>query len=157
MVKGDSKLLLGKQLRDCPAGTVYRIPSTGLTAHTNINLGDEPVQMIHMMKAVPGETKEFAMLDPNMYDPKTEPDNDMFMGNWRNSVPRLMHGSLVFRDMLTALEGPDDPSPDTPAALFFSIPMRLATRLLSPAQLPARFPASSKMSSRCFLSIPEKA
>ncbi len=118
MVKGDSKLLLGKQLRDCPAGTVYRIPSTGLTAHTNINLGDEPVQMIHMMKSVPGETKQYAMLDPAMYDPKTEPDMDLFMGNWRNSMPRLMHGSLVFRDMLTALEGPDDLHPTRRGAVL---------------------------------------
>lgn len=118
MVKGDSKLLLGKQLRDCPAGTIYRIPSTGLTAHTNINLGDEPVQMIHMMKSVPGETKPYAMLDPAMYDPKTEPDMDLFMGNWRNSMPRLMHGSLVFRDMLTALEGPDDLHPTRRGAVL---------------------------------------
>ncbi len=111
MVKGDTKLLLGKQLRDCPPGTVYKIPPTGLTAHTNINLGDEPVQMIHMMKSVKSETKEYAMLDPDMYNPKTDPDPDMFMGNWRDSMPRLMHGSLVFRDMLTALEGPDDLHP----------------------------------------------
>lgn len=118
MVKGNTRLLLGKQLRDCPAGTVYRIPSTGLTAHTNINLGDEPVQMIHMMKSVPGETKEYAMLDPDMYDPKTEPDMDLFMGNWRDSMPRLMHGNLVFRDMLTALEGPDDLHPTRRGAVL---------------------------------------
>lgn len=111
MVKGETMLLLGKQLRRCPAGTIYKIPPTGLTAHTNINLGDEPVQMIHMMKSVPGETKEFAMLDPTMYDPSADPDIDMFMGNWRNSTPRIMHGNLVFRDMLTALEGPDDLHP----------------------------------------------
>jgi mannose-6-phosphate isomerase-like protein (cupin superfamily) len=111
MVKGETMLLLGKQLRRCPAGTVYKIPTTGLTAHTNINIGDEPVQMIHMMKSVPGETKEFAMLDPAMYDPSVDPDIDMFMGNWRNSQPRIMHGNLVFRDMLTALEGRDDLHP----------------------------------------------
>lgn len=118
MVKGDTKLLLGKQLRDCPAGTVYKIPPTGLTAHTNINLGVEPVQMIHMMKAVKTETMEFAMLDPEMYNPKTDPDIDMFMGNWRNSTPRLMHGSLVFRDMLTALEGTDDLHPTRHGAVL---------------------------------------
>jgi mannose-6-phosphate isomerase-like protein (cupin superfamily) len=118
MVKGDTKLLLGKQLRDCPAGTVYKIPPTGLTAHTNINLGDEPIQMIHMMKSVTTETKEFAMLDPDMYNPKTEPDIDMFMGDWRNSTPRLMHGNLVFRDMLTALEGTDDLHPTRRGAVL---------------------------------------
>ncbi|MBN1293562.1 MAG: hypothetical protein JXB48_17110 [Candidatus Latescibacteria bacterium] len=111
MVKGETMLLLGKQLRHCPPGTIYKIPPTGLTAHTNINLGDKPVQMIHMMKSVSGESKEFAMLDPTMYDPKVDPEIDMFMGNWRNSMPRIMHGNLVFRDMLTALEGPDDLHP----------------------------------------------
>ncbi|HEX3000074.1 MAG TPA: cupin domain-containing protein, partial [Armatimonadota bacterium] len=118
MVKGNTKLLLGKQLRDCPAGTIYKIPPTGLTAHTNINLGDEPVQMIHMMKSIPGEYKEYAMLDPDMYDPSKEPDMDMFMGNWRNSIPRLMHGNLVFRDMLTALQGPDDLHPTRRGAVL---------------------------------------
>ncbi|MFC1650956.1 cupin domain-containing protein [Candidatus Latescibacterota bacterium] len=111
MVKGNTMLHLGKQLRDCKAGTIYKIPATGLTAHTNINTGDEPVQMIHMMKSVSGETKEYAMLDPDRFDPKVDPDIDLFMGNWRNSMPRLMHGNLVFRDMLTALEGPDDLHP----------------------------------------------
>ena len=111
MVKGETMLLLGKQLRRSPAGTVYRIPTTGLTAHTNINLGDEPVQMIHMMKHVPVPTKEFAMLDPEMYNPAVDPDIDMFMGNWRQSVPRIMHRHFIFRDILTALAGPDDLHP----------------------------------------------
>ncbi len=111
MVKGDTMLLLGKQLRDCRAGTIYKIPANGLTAHTNINTGDKPVQMIHMMKSVRGEAKEYSRLDPAMYDPAVDPDIDMFMGNWCNSMPRLMHGNMVFRDMLTALEGPDDLHP----------------------------------------------
>lgn len=118
MVKGDTKLLLGKQLRDCPAGTIYRVPPTGLTAHTNMNLTDEPVQMIHMMKAIPVTPREYAMLDPDMYNPKVDPDPDMFMGNWRNSMPRIMHGNLVFRDMLTALEGPDDLHPTRRGAVL---------------------------------------
>jgi len=111
MVKGETMLHLGKQLRKCPAGTIYKVPPSGLTAHTNINLGEEPVQMIHMMKSVSGKAKEFAMLDPGMYNPSVDPDIDMFMGNWRNSMPRIMHRNLIFRDMLTSLEGPDDLHP----------------------------------------------
>jgi len=111
MVKGNTMLHLGKQLRDCKAGTIYKVPANGLTAHSNINTGDEPVQMIHMMRSVPGEPKEYSALDPGRFDPAVDPDVDMFMGNWRNSMPRLMHGNLVFRDMLTALEGPDDLHP----------------------------------------------
>ena len=111
MVKGETMLFLGKQLRKCRAGTIYKIPATGLTAHTNINLGEKPVQMIHMMKAMSGESKEFEALDPRHFDPAVDPDIDMYMGNWRNSMPRIMHGNLVFRDMLTSLEGPDDLHP----------------------------------------------
>ena len=33
------------------------------------------------------------------------------MGNWRDSFPRIMHGNFYFRDMLTALQGPDDLHP----------------------------------------------
>ncbi|MFC1485772.1 hypothetical protein ACFL55_01950 [Candidatus Latescibacterota bacterium] len=106
-VEGTTMLHLGKQLRSCPPGTVYKIPPTGLTAHTNINLSEKPVQMIHMMKSARTETMEFAQLDPAMLDPAVDPDIDMFIGNWRDSMPRLMHGNLVFRDMLTALVGPD--------------------------------------------------
>jgi hypothetical protein len=49
----------------------------------------------------------FRVLDSRQFDAKADPGLDMFMGNWRDSMPRLMHGNLVFRDMLIALEGPD--------------------------------------------------
>jgi len=35
----------------------------------------------------------------------------MFMGDWRNAFPRIMHGNFYFRDMLTALQGSDDLHP----------------------------------------------
>ena len=128
MVKGETMLHLGKQLRHMKAGTIYRVPPNGLTAHTNINVGDEPVQLIHMMKSVPGTPKEYAMLDQKMYDPKIDPDIDMYMGNWRNSMPRIMHRSLIFRDMLTALEGPDDLHPTRRGAcLVYSEAISYAT------------------------------
>jgi uncharacterized cupin superfamily protein len=47
---GDLDLLLGKNLRRLPEGTAYRIPSTGKTAHSNINASDGMVKLIHMMK-----------------------------------------------------------------------------------------------------------
>ncbi len=128
MVKGETLLHIGKQLRHCGPGTIYRIPPNGLTPHTNINTGDEPVQMIHMMKTAPGKAKEFAMLDPKMYDPAVDPDPDMFMGNWRQSMPRIMHGNLIFRDILTALEGPDDLHPTRRGAcLLYSEAISYAT------------------------------
>ncbi len=48
---------------------------------------------------------DYSQLDPKPYDPKTEPDPDMFIGHWKDSMPRHMHGSLVVRDILTKLEG----------------------------------------------------
>ncbi|MBT4482312.1 MAG: hypothetical protein HOC71_01385, partial [Candidatus Latescibacteria bacterium] len=47
---GDIELLFGKQLRKLPVGTAYRIPSTGKTAHANINATDGIIKLIHMMK-----------------------------------------------------------------------------------------------------------
>ena len=47
---GDLDLLLGKNLRHLSEGTAYRIPSTGKTAHSNINASDGMVKLIHMMK-----------------------------------------------------------------------------------------------------------
>jgi mannose-6-phosphate isomerase-like protein (cupin superfamily) len=119
-VEGETTLLLGKQIRRCPAGTVYKIPPTGITAHTNINFGDQPVEMIHMMKsgARGGQSVDFANLDPARPDPATDPDIDMFMGNWRNSMPRIMHGNMVFRDMLTSLQGPDNLHPTRKGAVL---------------------------------------
>ena len=127
-VKGETMLFLGKQIRHCPPGTIYKVPPTGLTAHTNINMGDEPVQMIHMMRSVRGQTVEYGQLDPEPFDPAVDPDIDMFMGNWRNSMPRIMHGNLIFRDMLTTLEGPDDLHPTRRGAcLVYSEAVSYAT------------------------------
>ena len=48
MVEGETVLSLGKQIRRMPAGQAYKIPPTGITAHSNLNLGEEPVEMIFM-------------------------------------------------------------------------------------------------------------
>ena len=119
-VEGETTLLLGKQIRPCPAGTIYKIPPTGITAHTNINFSDQPVEMIHMMKGGGGggQSVEFANLDPERPNPATDPDIDMFMGNWRDSTPRALHGNMVFRDMLTALQGADGLHPTRKGAVL---------------------------------------
>ncbi len=49
----------------------------------------------------------YSALDPRQFDAKVDPDIDMFVNHWNNSTPRVMYGDLVFRDILTALEGPD--------------------------------------------------
>ena len=118
MVKGETVLSLGKNLQRMVAGQAYKIPPTGLTAHSNLNMGDEPVEMIYMGPASRGAgpgggppPDRFcqARQQPDQ-SAGTEPDVDMFMGNWRDAYPRMMHGNLYVRDMLTALQGIDPPS-----------------------------------------------
>jgi mannose-6-phosphate isomerase-like protein (cupin superfamily) len=40
------------------------------------------------------------------------------MGNWRDAFPRIMHGNLYFKDMLTALQGPDPLHPTRKGAVL---------------------------------------
>jgi mannose-6-phosphate isomerase-like protein (cupin superfamily) len=128
MVEGETVLSLGKQIRRMTAGQAYKIPPTGITAHSNLNLGEEPAEMIFMGPAggggggrggpaaqgtAPGQGgpgaqgRDFARLDNGAYNRATEQDIDMFIGDWRNAFPRIMHGNFYFRDMLTALQGTD--------------------------------------------------
>lgn len=149
MVEGETVLSLGKQIRRMTAGQAYKIPPTGITAHSNLNLGEEPVQMIFMgpagggggrggrggpavqapstqaaaqsgpagQAAQPGrggpgaQGTDFSRLDNGAYNRAAEQDIDMFIGDWRNAFPRIMHGNLYFRDMLTALQGADELHP----------------------------------------------
>ncbi len=134
MVKGETTLSLGKDLRSMTPGQAYRIPPTGVTAHSNINWTDEPVEMIYMgplsrgaggggpqaagLGAPPAGGQggpqggmDFARLDNSAINPATEPDVDMYTGNWRDAFPKIMHGNLYVRDMLTALQGTDSLHP----------------------------------------------
>jgi mannose-6-phosphate isomerase-like protein (cupin superfamily) len=49
--------------------------------------------------------QDYSQLDPNPYDPKKEPDPDMFIASWKESMPRHTHGSLIERDIFTPCEG----------------------------------------------------
>lgn len=40
-------------------------------------------------------------LDGTSYTPGTDPDIDMYIGSWTESMPRNSHGSLIERDLLT--------------------------------------------------------
>lgn len=109
MTENETVLLLGKQVLHMTPGMAYKIPQTGLTAHTNINMGDEPVQMIVMISRAPEVAPgvDYGSLGSSTYDEPNELDVDMFMGNWRDSFPRIMHDNFYFRDMLTAFQGDD--------------------------------------------------
>ena len=63
----------------------------------------------------------FSMLDPKQYTPGVDPDPKMFIGNWRESIPRHIHGSLVVRDILTELEGDDHLKPTRKGAVLTTL------------------------------------
>jgi mannose-6-phosphate isomerase-like protein (cupin superfamily) len=123
-VRGETVLTLGKYMARMGPGQAYRIPPTGLTAHSNVNLGDEPVEMLFVGPAQRASTPpnpprvDFARLDNRPYVRANEPDVDMYMGSWRDEVPRIMHGNLYFRDMLTAFEGTDPLRPTRTGAVL---------------------------------------
>ena len=47
------------------------------------------------------EPAPYSQLDPKPYDPETDPNIDMYMGNWRESMPKKTHGAMIERDILT--------------------------------------------------------
>ena len=85
------------------AGQAYKIPPTGITAHSNLNLGEEPVEMIFLGPAGggggrgrggqpgpgPAAAMDYTRLDNGPYNRAMEQDIDMFMGNWRDAFPRI--------------------------------------------------------------------
>ena len=56
------------------------------------------------------EPNPYRMLDPRPYDPAVDPNIDMFIGSWEESMPRHTHGSLVERDILTQGSPVDPPT-----------------------------------------------
>ncbi len=116
-VEGDPTILLGKKLRDFPAGTAYKIPPNYLTPHSTINVSGKPIKAFwFIIRTVPEDPPpSYAMLYDNKFDPDKDPDIDKFTGNWRESMPKNTHGSLVERDILTK----GDPlKPPTKAAVL---------------------------------------
>ncbi len=47
-------------------------------------------------------------LDPKPLDPAKDPDIDMFMGGWKESIPFNTHGTITERAILTRLAGDDE-------------------------------------------------
>jgi mannose-6-phosphate isomerase-like protein (cupin superfamily) len=121
-VKGESILSLGKNLVRMHPGQAYKIPPTGLAAHSNFNLGAEPVELIYMGPAVRGDntpgTADYARLDNSPINSPNEPNVDMYIGNWRDAYPRMAHGNIYMRDMLTALKGADPLHPTEKGAVL---------------------------------------
>jgi mannose-6-phosphate isomerase-like protein (cupin superfamily) len=143
MVKGETILSLGKNIRRMTPGQAYKIPPTGVTAHSNLNMGEEPVEMIFLGPAGQGgggrgaqggrggagpqagrggrggqPSRDYARLDNSPVNPAREQDGDVFMGNWRDAFPRIQHGNLYFRDMLSVLRSADSLHPAQKGAVL---------------------------------------
>jgi mannose-6-phosphate isomerase-like protein (cupin superfamily) len=48
-------------------------------------------------------------LDPSPFDPAFDPDVDLYLSHWSESMPRHSHGSLIERDILTKGSALDPP------------------------------------------------
>src|SRR5215472_2077460 len=60
-------------------------------------------------------------LDPTPIDPAKDPNVGMFLNDYRNAKPRPMYGKLMFRDILTKLEGADPQHPTKKGAVLTAI------------------------------------
>ncbi|MBT4484124.1 MAG: hypothetical protein HOC71_10670, partial [Candidatus Latescibacteria bacterium] len=76
------------------------------------------VALLFTTVALAQEPYPYRALDPRQFDPAVDPDIDMFVNHWSNSTPRVMYGDLVFRDVLTGLEGPDALHPTKKGAVL---------------------------------------
>jgi mannose-6-phosphate isomerase-like protein (cupin superfamily) len=106
-IKGETILSAGKTTMPMKAGMAFKAPPNGMAAHSNINLGDEPAEFIFLGPAGGPPAGDYGRLDNSPFKYGEEQDVDMFMGSWRNGFPRIEHGNMYFRDMLTALKGGD--------------------------------------------------
>lgn len=57
-------------------------------------------------------------LDSRPLDPAKDPDIDMFMGDWRNSLPFNSHGTITERAILSKLAGDDPLKPQRKGAVL---------------------------------------
>ncbi len=110
-ISGETKTLLGKQLRDLPPGTGFVNPGNGQYYHSNINTSkNEFINLFWLRAQSPLEKRRdnpsedvlsHYRLDPNPFDPAVDLDPKMFMSHWKESAPRIEHGNLVLRDIFT--------------------------------------------------------
>ena len=135
VLEGDVNLLLGKHMMKLSPGSAYKIPSTGVSVHSNINVTDKPVKLFWFMKIPPTTTyPDYSMLAPEPFDPVKDVNIDMFMGSYLESSPHHTHGSLLERDILT-LGDPMNP-PSRAAVLSFVNRFTHATLMPNNATLP---------------------
>ncbi len=68
-----------------------------------------------------GQDHDYSMLDVRPYNPATDVDPDLFIADWRESIPMAAFGSLIERPILTPLEGSDELRPERPGAVCTAV------------------------------------
>lgn len=63
-----------------------------------------------LVSFVMAQAPDYSMLDPKPFNPETDPDIDMYMGSWKESMPKHTHGSLIERAILTTGDPVKPPS-----------------------------------------------
>ena len=119
-LEGDINILLGKKMYKRPAGSAYKVPPDYNSPHSNINATDEQIKMFwFIIRTVPEPpAPSFANLDGRPYNPETDPNIDMYIRSWKESMPVRTHGNLVERDVLTKCDDPMNP-PEPGAVLKY--------------------------------------
>lgn len=104
-IKGTGDVWIGKQLRKQPPGTAYMLPPDGKITHSNINATNEKIVMLYFLVNNKNIKMNYTTIeqpvDGSPYTPGTDPNIDMYMANWKESMPFYTHGSLVERSILT--------------------------------------------------------
>lgn len=62
--------------------------------------------------------QDYAQLDPKPYNPATDPDIDMYISSWKDSMPHNVWGSLIVRDIFTKCETGDPLKPKIKGAVL---------------------------------------
>ncbi|MFC1694303.1 cupin domain-containing protein [Candidatus Latescibacterota bacterium] len=107
VVDGDYHLLLGKQFYNPKPGTAYKVPPTGYTPHSNMNLGEKPVKTFWMMyqRQTTDEQAKYGILTPRPLNLEVDADIDKYISSYKEHPPYIRHKSLLERDMLTKNNG----------------------------------------------------
>lgn len=102
-VEGELTAMFGTQLYPHPPGIAYRIPPTGHTPHSDINVSDKPAKCLIFLRGKSSHADNDLEYQP--LDPAVDPDIDMFVGDWRRSIPFNTLGTLTERTILSPLKG----------------------------------------------------
>ncbi len=104
-IDGTSLALMGTELRVMTPGMAYMPRPDGQMEHANINYGNDQVKFLYLGVSLKrqGASTEVKIPPPAyvLSNPPHDTSVDMFFGDWHDSTPRLTHGGIVARDILT--------------------------------------------------------